>query len=233
IGVHFATAPASEGPPTACSLIAVAPDGQRSMNTHLGAARDLSPDDIKEAEIAAAGILYIEGYLWDAEAAKAASRKAIAIAKAAGTKVAFTLSDPFCVGRFREEFLDLLANDLDILFANEEEALALFETESFDEVQRQMGFWGGVAAVTRSEKGCVVVRGQEVHAVEAAPAPRVVDTTGAGDQFAAGFLYGLARGKNLRVCGQLGALAAGEIISHFGARPETSLEKLAARAALL
>ena len=233
IGVRYTTAPANDGPPTACSLIAVAPDGQRSMNTYLGASRDLSPADIDKSDIAAADILYIEGYLWDAQTAKAASRKAIAIAKESGTKVAFTLSDPFCVGRFREEFLELARSDLDILFANEDEALALFEAEAFDEVLQQLGQWGGIAALTRSEKGCVVVHGREVHLVDAAPVARVVDTTGAGDQFAAGFLYGLARGKSLRVCGELGALAAGEIISHYGARPETSLELLAAGAALL
>ena len=233
IGVRYTTAPATDGPPTACSFIAVAPDGQRSMNTYLGASRDLSPADIKKSDIAGADILYIEGYLWDAQSAKAASRKAMTIAKETGTKVALTLSDPFCVGRFREEFLELARNDLDILFANEDEILALFEAESFDEVLQQLEQWGGIAALTRSEKGCVVVHGREVHIVDAAPVSRVIDTTGAGDQFAAGFLYGLARGKNLRVCGQLGALAAGEIISHYGARPEISLEVLAADAALL
>ncbi len=233
IGVHYATPFANDGPPTASCLIAVAPDGQRSMNTHLGAARELSPADIKKADIAAAEILYIEGYLWDAHSAKAASRKAIVSAKESATKVAFTLSDPFCVGRYREEFLELLENDLDIVFANEDEATALFEVETFDEVLQHIGRWGGIAALTRSKKGCVVVRGPEVHVIDAAPVERVVDTTGAGDQFAAGFLYGLVRGKNLGDCGRLGALAAGEIISHYGARPEISLERLAADAALL
>ena len=233
IGVHYATVPASDGPPTASCLIAVAPDGQRSMNTYLGASRELSPADIKKTDIAAADVLYIEGYLWDTQSAKAASRKAIAAAKESGTKIAFTLSDPFCVGRYREEFLELLNNDLDILFANEDEAKALFEVEAFDEVLQHAGRWGGIAALTRSEKGCVVVRGQEVHVIDAAPVARVVDTTGAGDQFAAGFLYGLVRGKSLGICGRLGALAAGEIISHYGARPETSLEVLATEAALL
>ena len=232
-GVHYATAPANEGPPTACSLIAVAPDGQRSMNTYLGASRDLSPADIKKADIAAADILYIEGYLWDAPSAKAASRKAMAIAKESSTKIAFTLSDPFCVGRYREEFLELVERDIDILFANEIEALALYEAETFDDVLQRMEHWRGIGALTRSEKGCVIVRGREVHVIDAAPALRVIDTTGAGDQFAAGFLYGLVRGKNLGDCGRLGALAAAEIISHYGARPETSLEILAAQAALL
>jgi sugar/nucleoside kinase (ribokinase family) len=233
IGVHYATVPASDGPPTASCLIAVAPDGQRSMNTYLGASRELSPADIKKTDIADADVLYIEGYLWDTQSAKAASRKAIAIAKETGTKVAFTLSDPFCVGRYREEFLELLESDLDILFANEDEAKALFEAEAFDEVLQHAGRWGGIAALTRSEKGCVAVRGQEVHVIDAAPVARVVDTTGAGDQFAAGFLYGLVRGKGLGICGRLGALAAGEIISHYGARPETSLEVLATEAAML
>ena len=232
-GTHFATPPAEEGPPTACSLIAVAPDGQRSMNTHLGASRELSPDDISEEDIAAADILYIEGYLWDAEAAKAASRKAIAIAKDAGTKIAFTLSDPFCVGRYREDFVELLENDLDILFANEEEAKALFEVDEFDETLQRFGYWGGIAALTRSAKGCVAVGDGETHVIDAAPVKRVVDTTGAGDQFAAGFLFGLVRGKTLPICGRLGALAAAEIISHYGARPETPLEELAAKAGLL
>jgi sugar/nucleoside kinase (ribokinase family) len=233
IGVHYATTPADDGPSTASCMVAVAPDGQRSMNTHLGASRELSPADIKKADIASADILYIEGYLWDAETAKAASRKAVTIAKESGTKVAFTLSDPFCVGRYREEFLELLGRDLDILFANEDEAKALFEVETFDEVLQHMEQWGGIAALTRSEKGCVVVRGSEVHVIDAAPVTQLIDTTGAGDQFAAGFLYGLVRGKDLAVCGRLGVLAAGEIISHYGARPETSLELLAAEAALL
>jgi sugar/nucleoside kinase (ribokinase family) len=233
IGVHYATAMAKDGPSTACSLIAVTPDGHRSMNTYLGASRELGPADIDEPEIAAASILYIEGYLWDAPDAKAAIAKAIAAAKRAGAKVAFTLSDPFCVGRYRAEFAALLKSDLDILFANEDEAKALFEVADFDDVLQAMRPWGGIAALTRSEKGCVVARGGEVHVIDAAPVARVIDTTGAGDQYAAAFLYGLTRGKGLADCGRLGSLAAAEVISHYGARPEVSLEELAAKAKLL
>ena len=232
-GIHFTTTPAEDGPPTACSLIAVPPDGQRAMNTYLGASRELGPNDIHEKDIAAAEILYIEGYLWDAEASKAASRKAIAIAKQLGTKIAFTLSDSFCVGRYREDFLELLENDLDIVFANEEEAKSLFETEGFDGALQRFKQWKGIAALTRSEKGCVAVGGGEVHVIDAAPVTKVLDTTGAGDQFAAGFLFGQVRGKDLATSGKLGALAAAEVISHYGARPETSLEEIAVKHGLL
>lgn len=233
IGVQFTTSMAHAGPPTACSLIAVTADGHRSMNTYLGASRELTPGDIDEEAIAASSVLYIEGYLWDAPEAKAAIVKAIAAAKRGGGKVALTLSDPFCVGRWREEFLTLLKNDLDIVFANEDEAKALFEVSDFDQVFQAIRPWKGIAALTRSEKGCVVARGEEVHVIDAAPVARVVDTTGAGDLFAAGFLYGLTHGKTLADCGRLGSLAAAEIISHFGARPEVSLKTLAQKAALL
>ncbi len=233
LGVHFAVSPAAGGPTTACCLIAVTPDSQRSMNTYLGAARELGPDDIDDADVAAASILYIEGYLWDADGPKAAIRRAIAAAKGAGNKVAFTLSDPFCVGRWREEFLSLIQNDVDILFANEEEAKALFEVESFDDVLQALQGWPGIAAITRSAKGCVIASRGEVHVIDAAPVAKVIDTTGAGDQFAAGFLYGLTHGKGLADCGRLGALCAAEVISHYGARAEVSLKDLAAKAGLL
>lgn len=232
-GIQFDTTPSKDGPSTACCLIAVPPDAQRAMNTYLGASRELGPDDIKEEDIAKAEVLYIEGYLWDSEVSKEASRKAIAIAKRAGTKVAFTLSDSFCVGRYREDFLDLVKNELDIVFANEEEAKSLFEVDSFDDVLQRFRQWNGIAALTRSEKGCVAVRGGEVHVVDAAPVKQVLDTTGAGDQFAAGFLFGQARGKSLFESGKLGALAAAEVISHFGARPEISLEEIARKNELL
>jgi len=231
LGLNYTTAPAAAGPQTACCLIAVTPDGQRSMNTYLGAAREFAVGDVNEADIAGSEILYIEGYLWDAPEAKAASLKAIEIAKGAGTKIAFTLSDPFLMGRYRNEFLELLQH-LDILFANEDEAKALFEVEDFDDVLQAFKPMNKIAALTRSEKGCVIARGAEVHVVDAAPVARVIDTTGAGDQFAAGFMYGLTHSKGLADCGRLGALAAAEVISHYGARPEVSLKELAAIAGL-
>jgi len=232
-GITFTTHPTREGSTTASCVIAVTPDGQRSMNTYLGACRELTPDDVNEQEVAAARILYIEGYLWDEEQAKQASRKAIAAVKGAGGRVALSLSDSFCVGRFRDEFLQLLDRDVNILFANEDEAKALFQVEDFDGVIAGAKKWGGIAALTRSAKGCVIVEETTVHEIPAAPVSRVVDTTGAGDQFAAGFLYGLTHGKGLADCGRLGALAAAEVISHYGARPETSLKDLAAKAELL
>jgi sugar/nucleoside kinase (ribokinase family) len=232
-GIDFTTARARAGSPTASCMIAVTPDGQRSMSTYLGACRELTPDDVREDDVAAAQVLYIEGYLWDEESAKQASRKAIAAVKKAGGRVALTLSDSFCVGRFRDEFLGLVRNDLDILFANEEEAKALFEEESFEAVVAHASQWGGIAALTRSAKGCVIVQGDSAVEVPAAPLAQLVDTTGAGDQFAAGFLYGQTRGRNLGDCGRLGALAAAEVISHYGARPETPLEMLATKAGLV
>ena len=232
-GVDFTTEPARAGSTTASCMIAVTPDGQRSMSTYLGACRELVSDDVNESEVAAAQILYIEGYLWDEARAKEASRKAIAAAKGAGARIALSLSDSFCVGRFREEFLGLLNNDLDILFANEDEAKALFEEEDFAAVIAHAKKWGRIAAITRSAKGCVVVANGTMQEIPAAPVSQVIDTTGAGDQFAAGFLYGLTHGKDLADCGRLGALAAAEVISHYGARPEVSLKDLAAKANLL
>ncbi|HET7333610.1 MAG TPA: adenosine kinase [Rhizomicrobium sp.] len=233
IGVRYVTGTANSGPATACCLIAVTPDGQRSMNTFLGASRELSKADIDEAEIAKAEVLYVEGYLWDTPEAKEAIEIAMSAAKAAGKKVAFTLSDPFCVGRWRDEFRRLLDGKIDILFANEEEAKSLFEVDNFDDVLQPFHDWKGIAALTRSEKGCVIAHKGEVHVIDAAPVAKVVDTTGAGDQFAAGFLYGLTHGKSLADCGRLGSMAAAEVISHYGARPEVSLKELATKAGLL
>ena len=172
--------------------------------------------------------------MWDDERSKAAIRKAIAAAKAAGRKVAFTLSDPFCVGRYRDEFLQLMKTDIDILFANEEEAKALFEVENFAPALEAARAWRGLAVMTRSEKGCVVADPSGgVHVQPAEPVGKVLDTTGAGDQFAAGFLYGLSRNRDVATCARLGSIAAAEVISHYGARPEHSLKALAAKAGLL
>ena len=232
-GIHFDTTMAVEGPSTACCVIAVTPDGHRSMSTYLGACRELTPDDIDEAQIRAASILYVEGYMWDDERSKAAIRKAIGIAKREHRKVAFTLSDPFCVGRYRDEFLHLMRDDIDILFANEEEVKALFEVADFEPALNRSREWRGLAVLTRSEKGCVVADPQgQVHAQAAEPVAKVLDTTGAGDQFAAGFLSGLSRGRDMPTCARLGAIAAAEVISHYGARPEHSLRTLAAKAGL-
>jgi sugar/nucleoside kinase (ribokinase family) len=232
-GIKFHNGSSKSSASTASSMIAVTPDGQRSMNTFLGACREMVADDVDEERVASARILYIEGYLWDEESAKQASRKAIAAVKGAGGRIALSLSDPFCVGRFRDEFLQLLDKDVGILFANEDEAKALFQAEDFDGVVAGAKKWGGIAALTRSAKGCVIVEEGMTHEVPAAPVARVVDTTGAGDQFAAGFLYGLTHGKGLADCGRLGALAAAEVISHYGARPETSLKELAVKTGLL
>ncbi len=234
LGVHYTTPMAKSGPSTASCVIAVSPDGQRSMSTYLGANREFSAEDVDVEQVADAQILYIEGYLWDAPLAKDACFKAMSAAKRAGTKVAFTLSDPFLVGRYRDEFLQLLRDGtLDIVFANQEEAKSLFEVEEFDRVLQAMRAWHGVAAITRSAEGCVIAQNDEVHVIDAAPVERVVDTTGAGDQFAAGFLYGMTHGRSLADSGRLGALTAAEIISHYGARPEVSLKTLATKAGLL
>src|SRR5436190_9476971 len=233
IGVDFDTAMARGGPSTACCVIAVTPDGHRSMSTYLGACRELTPDDVEPEKIAAASVLYIEGYMWDDPRSKAAIRKAIAAAKRAGRRIAFTLSDPFCVGRYRAEFVGLMKADIDILFANEEEAKALFEVERFETALQGARDWRGLAVLTRSEKGCVVATPTgEVHEQPAAPVAKIVDTTGAGDQFAAGFLYGLSLQRDVQACARLGAIAAAEIISHYGARPEISLRTLAEKAGL-
>jgi len=232
-GVDFHNGSSHSKAATATSMIAVTPDGQRSMNTFLGACREMTPDDVDEERISHARVLYIEGYMWDDPRSKAAIRKAIGAAKRAGRRIAFTLSDPFCVGRYRAEFLELMKDDIDILFANEEEAKALFEVESFEPALQAAREWRGLAVLTRSEKGCVVADPSGgVHVQAAEPVAKVLDTTGAGDQFAAGFLFGLSRKRDLQICARLGAIAAAEVISHYGARPEHLLKTLAGKAGL-
>ena len=227
-GVTFTTPPAADGPSTARSYILVTPDGERTMNTYLGAAQNLTPADLDEKQIAGAGITYLEGYLWDPPQAKEAFRKAAGIAHGAGRKVALTLSDAFCVGRYRDEFLNLMRTGaVDLIFANESELKSLYETSDFDSAVTALRGDVKLAAVTRSEKGCVVISRESNEVVKAAPIDKFVDATGAGDLFAAGFLVGLARDQDHRTAAQLGALAAAEVIQHLGARPEKSLKALA------
>jgi adenosine kinase len=231
--VAFDTRPAGSGPSTARCYIMVTPDGERTMNTYLGAAQDLNPGDIDEAQVASAAVTYLEGYLWDPPKAKEAFIKAADIAHKAGRKVALTLSDAFCVDRYRAEFLGLIRNGtVDIVFANERELHSLYETGDFDSAVKALRAEARLAVVTRSEKGCVVVSRQAVEAVAAEPVERVADVTGAGDLFAAGFLVGLSRGKDHRTSARLGALAAAEIIQHIGARPAVSLKARAAETGL-
>jgi len=227
-GVTFETRAAADGPATGCCYILVTGDGERTMNTYLGAAQELTPADIDAAEIAASRFVYLEGYLWDPQNAKEAFVKASRIAHESGREVALTLSDSFCVDRYRGEFLDLMRNGtVDIVFANEAELHSLYQTSDFDGALTQLRQDVKLGVVTRSEKGCVVASGAGVIAVPAYPIETMVDTTGAGDLFAAGFMFGLVRGAGFANAGRLGALAAAEVIQHIGARPQVSLKELA------
>jgi adenosine kinase len=227
-GVAFDTPPAADGPSTGRCYVLVTPDGERTMNTYLGAAQDLHPRDIDPDTVAGSAITYLEGYLWDPPHAKEAFVKAAAIAHEAKRMVALTLSDAFCVDRWRHEFLDLLrSGTVDLLFANAVELQSLYETSDFDTALATLRADARFAVVTRSEKGCVVLEGSSTLASPVFPVARVVDTTGAGDLFAAGFLFGLARGATHDKAARLGALAAAEVIGHIGARPEVSLKMLA------
>ena len=225
-GVSFETERASSGPATARCLILVTPDAQRTMNTYLGACTGLGPADIDTGRVGAAQVTYVEGYLWDAPAAKQAVLKAFDAAHAAGRLVSITLSDSFCVDRYRDEFRDLLRNKVDILFGNESEIKSLYQVETFEAAMAAARQEAKIAVLTRSERGSVVLKGAETWPVPAAPAAKVVDTTGAGDLYAAGFLFGYTHGKPLAECARLGGLAAAEIISHVGARPEQALRGL-------
>ncbi|MDX2205468.1 MAG: adenosine kinase [Hyphomicrobiaceae bacterium] len=233
-GVTFTTRPAAAGSaPTGRCLILVTPDGQRTMNTFLGVSPELDHGEVDEALIKSARIVYLEGYLFDRPEAKAAFRQAAAIAAKAGRQVALSLSDSFCVDRHRPEFLSLIKDSVDILFANEAEITSLYETTSFDEAARRAAADTRLAALTRSEKGSVILSEGRAIEIACVPVPKVVDTTGAGDLYAAGFLYGVATGLPLDTAGRLGSLAAGEIISHIGARPEIKLADLARAKGLL
>jgi len=227
VGVGYSTSAATSGPATGRCLIVVTPDAQRTLTTYLGASVRLGPADVDKGVIERAAILYLEGYLFDPPEAQRAFHAAAGVAHAAGRKVALTLSDPFCVDRHRAAFRELVERHIDVLFANEAEIRALYETADFDTALQQVRRHCAVAALTRSERGSVVVAGDDVHVIDAHPVGAVVDTTGAGDLYAAGFMFGLSRGRSLATCGRLGSLAAAEVISHVGARPQTPLAQLA------
>jgi sugar/nucleoside kinase (ribokinase family) len=226
VGVRFDTPASTAGAPTARCLILVTPDAQRSMNTYLGACVELGPEDIDADIVQSAQVTYMEGYLFDPPRAKEAFRKAADLAHAAGRKVSLTLSDSFCVGRHRAEFADLVDTRVDVLFGNEHEIMSLYEVGDFDAAVAAVRGRCEVAVLTRSEKGSVVVTRDAAVAVAADPVARLVDTTGAGDLFAAGFLHGYTRGRDLETCARIAAVAAAEVIGHVGARPEVSLADL-------
>ncbi len=226
VGVHFATAPSPNGDPTGRCLIVVTPDGDRTMNTYLGACQELSEADLDPAIVSASGILYLEGYLWDPLTPRLVMQKAIQIARAHKRKVAMTLSDVFCVEGHRADFRALLAEHVDIMFANEKEACSLYQTEDLAVAIAEMRQHACITVITRSEKGAVVLANGTEYVVPAEKAVRVLDTTGAGDLFAGGFLTALVNGRSLPDCATAGCVAAAEIISHYGARPEADLKAL-------
>lgn len=227
LGVAFNAAPATEGPSTARCLIVVTPDAERTLSTYLGTAGLLGPDDVDEALVMRGKVVLAEGYLWDVASAKDAIVKAMDHARAAGNRVALSLSDSFCVDRYRDEFRALVEERVDVLFANEAEITSLYEVDQWEAARDLVRGHCEIACLTRSEKGSVIVAADDEHVIPIHPHGPVVDTTGAGDLYAAGFLHGLTTGQDLERCGRLAALAAGEVISHYGARPETSLAELA------
>jgi sugar/nucleoside kinase (ribokinase family) len=226
VGVTYDTPRLVNGLPTARCLIFVTPDAQRTMQTFLGATTQLGPDDLDMDYVRSSKVVYLEGYLWDQPRAKSAMRDAAIQAQEAGVKVALTLSDAFCVGRFRDEFTELVRNHVDILFANESEILSLYQVDDFDEAARLAGNDCEIAALTRSEKGSVVVNGSARHVIAAVPGVTVVDTTGAGDAYAAGFLYAYTHGHDLTSCGRLGGVLAATVIAQYGARPSGDVKAL-------
>lgn len=227
-GINHDTAPLIAGASTGRCMILVTPDAQRTMNTFLGASVELSPIDIDRDLISSAQVTYLEGYLFDRDLAKQAFIAAAEAAHQSGHKIALTLSDPFCVDRHRSDFLRLVENHVDILFANEEEIKSLFMQDNFEDAASAISKHVEIAALTRGEKGAVIISGEERIEINAEPVEKVVDTTGAGDQFAAGFLYGYTEGKTLEESAKLGAIAAAEVISHIGPRPQVKLSSLAA-----
>jgi sugar/nucleoside kinase (ribokinase family) len=227
IGVAFDTPASDAGLPTARCLVLVTDDGERTMNTFLGASTELGAEEIDADLIASAKVTYLEGYLFDKPEAKAAFYEAARLARKAGRKVALSLSDAFCVDRHREDFLELVRGGVDILFANETEITSLYKMNNFDDAASAVRAEAEIAVLTRSADGAVIISGNETVLVPADPVDKVVDATGAGDLYAAGFLHGLTSGQSLEACGKLGALAASEIISHIGARPEADLKELA------
>ncbi|HEX5934595.1 MAG TPA: adenosine kinase [Pseudorhizobium sp.] len=233
-GVHYETTPLGSAPPTARSMIFVTPDGERSMNTYLGACVELGPEDVEPQVVADSAVTYFEGYLWDPPRAKEAIRECARIAHESGREVSMTLSDPFCVGRYRAEFLDLMrSGTVDIVFANKQEVLSLYETEDFELALTKMAADCRLAAVTLSEEGAIILRGDERVKIDAYPVREVVDTTGAGDLFASGFLHGYTQKRSLADCGKLGCLSAAIVIQQIGPRPMESLKDAAAGAGLL
>ncbi|MEA2855933.1 MAG: hypothetical protein QOH98_254 [Methylobacteriaceae bacterium] len=232
-GVHFATPPARDGAATARCLIFVTPDGQRTMNTYLGASQALYEHDVEAELVTSSKVVYLEGYLWDPPHAKAAFLRAAKLAHEAGRKVALSLSDAFCVDRYRDEFIDLIrSRTVDIVFCNESELHSLYQTADFATAVHALQKERILAVVTRSESGSVIVTKDSTRAVPAAPIDNLIDTTGAGDLFAAGFLAGLVRDRDHETCARLGALAAAEVIQHIGARPQANLQDLAAKSGL-
>lgn len=226
VGIHFDTTPLAVGPETGRSMILVTPDGQRTMNTFLGAAVELTPDDIDEDVIADSAVTYLEGYLYDPPLAMQAFKKAAKIAHEAGRKVSLSLSDPFCVGRHREDFLDLVDNHVDILFGNEEEIKSLYQVDDWNDVPAIVKDKCEIVILTRSEKGSVIFTNGKTFDIAAEPVAKVVDTTGAGDAYAAGFLFGYTQGLPMEECGRIASIAAAEVISHIGPRPECVLADL-------
>ena len=229
LGITFDTAALNDGPPTARCMVFVTPDAERTMQTYLGACVELCPDDIDEATIADAQITYMEGYLWDRPQAKEAFLKAARIAHASGNLVSLSLSDSFCVNRHRDEFLNLVRDHVDVLFANEDEIIALYGAGTFDEALQKVRSQCGIAALTRGAHGSVVVSGTDIHVLGVEKVEKVVDTNGAGDAYAGGFLFGLTQGYTLAECGRIGSMASAEIIGHLGARPQASLKDIVAK----